>query len=112
MAYAVDIRKHYELLEAIHQLGSFAAAATLYCKVPSALDLYGEEARRRFRLLLLFDRSRQKAVLTPSGHFGIGTGTGDFRSGQYGLEVLLSSSEQDGRPKLRMQGLRFYWSRI
>ena len=54
------------VLDAIDRKGSFAAAAEELHKVPSALS-YTVKQLETFLSLPLFDRSGQKAVLTPEG---------------------------------------------
>ena len=58
MAYAVTLEA-LRVLEAIHQLGSFAAAAEALFKVPSALT-YTVKKLEEDLGVALFDRSRQK----------------------------------------------------
>jgi DNA-binding transcriptional LysR family regulator len=54
------------VLEAIHQKGSFAAAAEALFKVPSAIT-YTMQKLENDLGVVIFDRSAKRAVLTPAG---------------------------------------------
>tara|TARA_R110001606_G_scaffold120756_1_gene252605 strand:+ start:270 stop:1178 length:909 start_codon:yes stop_codon:yes gene_type:complete len=99
MAYAVTLEA-LRVLEAIHQLGSFAAAADALFKVPSALT-YTVKKLEEDLGLALFDRSRQKAVLTPAGHLVLEQGKAILEAAMR-LEDSIKQFESGWEPKLRI----------
>jgi len=68
-------------IEAINQQGSFAAAAKILYKVPSALT-YTIGKLESDLGVLLFDRSKQRAILTAAGKLVL----------EHGRELLIASS--------------------
>ncbi|MCC9650235.1 LysR family transcriptional regulator [Vibrio sp. MA64] len=68
-------------LDAIDKKGSFAAAAESLYKVPSALT-YTIKKLEEDMEVALFDRSRQRAVLTPAGKLVL----------EHGREILLAAN--------------------
>ncbi len=99
MAYAVTLEA-LRVLEAIHQLGSFAAAADALFKVPSALT-YTVKKLEEDLGVALFDRSRQKAVLTPAGHLVLEQGQAILEAA-IRLEDSIKQFESGWEPKLRI----------
>ncbi|WP_100637467.1 LysR substrate-binding domain-containing protein [Marinomonas sp. ef1] len=99
MAYAVTLEA-LRVLEAIHQLGSFAAAADALFKVPSALT-YTVKKLEDDLGVALFDRSRQKAVLTPAGHLVLEQGRAILEAAMR-LEDSIKQFESGWEPKLRI----------
>ncbi|GAA0223028.1 LysR substrate-binding domain-containing protein [Marinomonas primoryensis] len=99
MAYAVTLEA-LRVLEAIHQLGSFAAAADALFKVPSALT-YTVKKLEEDLGVALFDRSRQKAVLTPAGHLVLEQGQAILEAAMR-LEDSIKQFESGWEPKLRI----------
>ncbi|MBJ7538310.1 LysR substrate-binding domain-containing protein [Marinomonas transparens] len=99
MAYAVTLEA-LRVLEAIHQLGSFAAAADALFKVPSALT-YTMKKLEEDLGVALFDRSRQKAVLTPAGQLVLEQGR-YILDAATNLEDLVKQFESGWEPKLRI----------
>ncbi|MEL0611900.1 LysR family transcriptional regulator [Marinomonas arenicola] len=88
------------VLEAIDQLGSFAAAADALCKVPSALT-YTVKKLEEDLGVSLFDRSRQKALLTPAGQLVLERGHFILEATRR-LEESISALESGWEPKLRI----------
>ncbi|WP_392385017.1 LysR substrate-binding domain-containing protein [Marinomonas primoryensis] len=99
MAYAVTLEA-LRVLEAIHQQGSFAAAADALFKVPSALT-YTVKKLEEDLGVALFDRSRQKAVLTPAGHLVLEQGRVILEAAMR-LEDSIKQFESGWEPKLRI----------
>ena len=99
MAYAVTLEA-LRVMEAIHQLGSFAAAADALFKVPSALT-YTVKKLEDDLGVVLFDRSRQKAVLTPAGHLVLEQGRTILEAAMR-LEDSIKQFESGWEPKLRI----------
>lgn len=88
------------VLEAIDQLGSFAAAADALFKVPSALT-YTIKKLEEDLGVLLFDRSRQKAVLTPAGQLVLERGHFILAAARR-LEESVKALESGWEPRLRI----------
>lgn len=88
------------VLEAIHQLGSFAAAAEALFKVPSALT-YTVKKLEEDLDVALFDRSRQKAVLTPAGQLVLDRGRLILEAARR-LEDSVKELESGWEPRLRI----------
>lgn len=99
MAHAVTLEA-LRVLEAIHKLGSFAAAADALFKVPSALT-YTVKKLEDDLGVPLFDRSRQKAVLTPAGHLVLEQGRAILDAAAR-LEDSIKQFESGWEPKLRI----------
>ncbi|ETI61470.1 LysR substrate-binding domain-containing protein [Marinomonas profundimaris] len=99
MAYAVTLEA-LRVLEAIHQLGSFAAAAEALFKVPSALT-YTVKKLEEDLGVALFDRSRQKAVLTSAGHLVLEQGQAILEAAMR-LEDSIKQFDSGWEPKLRI----------
>jgi DNA-binding transcriptional LysR family regulator len=99
MAHAVTLEA-LRVLEAIHKLGSFAAAADALFKVPSALT-YTVKKLEDDLGVPLFDRSRQKAVLTPAGHLVLDQGRAILDAATR-LEDSIKQFESGWEPKLRI----------
>ena len=88
------------VLEAIDQLGSFSAAADALFKVPSALT-YTIKKLEEDLDVSLFDRSRQKAVLTPAGRLVLKRGHFILAATRR-LEESVKALESGWEPKLRI----------
>ncbi|REG84829.1 LysR family transcriptional regulator [Marinomonas pollencensis] len=88
------------VLEAIDQLGSFAAAAEALFKVPSALT-YTVKKLEEDLGVPLFDRSRQKAVLTPAGLLVLERGRSILDAARR-LEESVMALESGWEPRLRI----------
>ncbi|ETX10972.1 LysR family transcriptional regulator [Marinomonas ushuaiensis DSM 15871] len=99
MAHAVTLEA-LRVLEAIHKLGSFAAAAEALFKVPSALT-YTVKKLEDDLGVPLFDRSRQRAVLTPAGHLVLEQGRA-ILDATIRLEDSIKQFESGWEPKLRI----------
>lgn len=69
-------------LDAIDKTGSFAAAAQSLCKVPSALTYTIKKLEQDLNTAL-FDRSKQRAVLTPAGKLVL----------EQGREILIATQK-------------------
>ena len=99
MAHAVTLEA-LRVLEAIDQFGSFAAAADALYKVPSALT-YTMKKLEDDLGVSLFDRSRQKAVLTPAGRMVLDKGRSILDAASR-LEDSVKQLESGWEPKLRI----------
>ena len=81
-------------------MGSFAVAAEALFKVPSALT-YTVKKLEDDLGVALFDRSRQKAVLTPAGHLVLEQGRA-ILDAALRLEDSIKQFESGWEPKLRI----------
>ncbi|MEL0636158.1 LysR substrate-binding domain-containing protein [Marinomonas sp. TI.3.20] len=88
------------VLEAIHQQGSFSAAADVLFKVPSALT-YTVKKLEEDLGVALFDRSRQKAVLTSAGQLVLERGQCILEAARH-LEDSVKELESGWEPRLRI----------
>ncbi|AEF53791.1 LysR substrate-binding domain-containing protein [Marinomonas posidonica] len=99
MAHAVTLEA-LRVLDAIHQFGSFTAAAEALFKVPSALT-YTVKKLEDDLGVSLFDRTRQKAILTPAGLLVLEQGQSILDAATR-LEDSIKQLESGWEPKLRI----------
>ena len=99
MAHAVTLEA-LRVIDAIHQLGSFSAAADALFKVPSALT-YTVKKLEEDLGVALFDRSRQRAVLTTAGHMVLEQGRSILDAATR-LEDSIKQMESGWEPRLRI----------
>lgn len=99
MRHAISLEA-LRILDAIERKGSFGAAAEVIHKVPSALS-YTVNKLEADLAVNIFDRSGQRAVLTPAGRLLLDEGRHLLAAAER-LELLIKQLETGWEPVLRI----------